>query len=111
MLFATTENCSPCPLMCAVKRSQHYAVKYFLARCYPLKFKDMNWRTVLHVAVACADIQTVDLILEVKRIELEVLDCIMDKEAESFICFFLLLFFFCFVFFFTDSRSRPNQFI
>ena len=71
----------------------------------------MNWRTVLHVAVACADIQTVDLILEVKRIELEVLDCIMDKEAESFICFFLLLFFFCFVFFFNDYRSRPNQFI
>lgn len=87
MLFATTENCSPCPLMCAVKRSQHYAVKYFLARSYPLKFKDMNWRTVLHVAVACADIQTVDLILEVKRIELEV-NCTMDKESESFNLFF-----------------------
>ena len=72
MLHPTTETCTPCPLMCAVKRSQHYAVKYFLARGFPLKFKDMNWRTVLHVAVACADIQTVDLILEVNRIELEV---------------------------------------
>ena len=51
----------------------------------------MNWRTVLHVAVACADIQTVDLILEVKRIALELLDCIMDKEAESSICFFFVL--------------------
>ncbi|KAL9957509.1 hypothetical protein ACROYT_G039148 [Oculina patagonica] len=60
----TTETCSPCPLMCAVKRSQHHAVKYFLARGFPLKFRDANWRTVLHVAVACADIQTVDLILE-----------------------------------------------
>jgi len=103
MLFATTENCNPCPLMCAVKRSQHYAVKYFLARSYPLQFKDMNWRTVLHVAVACADIQTVDLILEVKRIELEVLDCIMDKDAESFICFSFVCLFVSF--FFTDSRS------
>lgn len=64
MLHPTTQTCTPCPLMCAVKRSQHYAVKYFLARSFPLKFKDMNWRTVLHVAVACADIQTVELILE-----------------------------------------------
>jgi len=71
MLHPTTQTCTPCPLMCAVKKSQHYAVKYFLARGFPLQFKDMNWRTVLHVAVACADIQTVDLILEVNRIKLE----------------------------------------
>ncbi|KAJ7386257.1 hypothetical protein OS493_010661 [Desmophyllum pertusum] len=63
-LYPTTGTCTPSPLMCAVKRSQHYAVRYFLARGFPLKFKDLNWRTVLHVAVACADIETVDLILE-----------------------------------------------
>ena len=51
--------------MCAVKRSQHNAVKYFLERGFSLKYKDLNWRTCLHVAVACADIETVDLILEV----------------------------------------------
>ncbi|XP_020626523.1 serine/threonine-protein phosphatase 6 regulatory ankyrin repeat subunit B-like [Orbicella faveolata] len=64
MLHPVTETCTPSPLMCAVKRSQHHAVKYYLARGFPLKLKDVNWRTVLHVAVACADIQTVDLILE-----------------------------------------------
>lgn len=63
-LYPVRENCSPSPLMCAVKRSQHNAVRYFLERGYPLKYKDLNWRTVLHVAVACADIETVDLILE-----------------------------------------------
>lgn len=52
--------------MCAVKRSQHAAVKYFLARGFPLdKYTDAKWRTPLHVAVACADLQTVDLLLEV----------------------------------------------
>ena len=51
--------------MCAVKRSQHAAVKFFMSRSCPMKCKDLNWRTVLHVAVACADIETVDLILAV----------------------------------------------
>ena len=57
--------------MCAVKRNQHAAVKFFLARGFPMKFKDMNWRTVLHVAVACADIEIVDLILEVHKHKFE----------------------------------------
>ena len=65
-MYPTTETCTPSPLMCAVKRSKHEAVKYFLASGFPMfKFKDINWRTVLHVAVACADIETVVLILEV----------------------------------------------
>ena len=51
--------------MCAVKRSQHDVVKFFLARGFPMNLTDINWRTVLHVAVACADIETVDLILAV----------------------------------------------
>ncbi|XP_067043687.1 transient receptor potential cation channel subfamily A member 1-like isoform X3 [Acropora muricata] len=64
-LYPTTETCTPSPIMCAVKRSQHAAVKYFLARGFPLdKYTDAKWRTPLHVAVACADLQTVDLLLE-----------------------------------------------
>ncbi|XP_073246127.1 transient receptor potential cation channel subfamily A member 1-like [Porites lutea] len=62
-LYPTTNTCTSSPLMCAVKRSQHDAVKFFLARGFPMNLTDMNWRTVLHVAVACADIETVDLIL------------------------------------------------
>ncbi|XP_068761069.1 transient receptor potential cation channel subfamily A member 1-like [Montipora capricornis] len=64
-LYPTTETCTPSPLMCAVKRSQHAAVKYFLGHGFPMaKFKDAKWRTPLHVAVACADLDTVDLLLE-----------------------------------------------
>ena len=36
-----------------------------MERSCPMKCKDLNWRTVLHVAVACADIETVNLILAV----------------------------------------------
>ena len=64
-MYPTTNTCNPSPLMCAVKRSRHDAVKFFLARGFPMNLTDMNWRTVLHVAVACADIETVDLILTV----------------------------------------------
>lgn len=63
-LYPVADSCTPSPLMCAVKRSQNNAVRYFLERGFSLKYKDLNWRTCLHVAVACADIETVDLILE-----------------------------------------------
>ena len=65
-LYPATNTCTPSPLMCAVKRSKHEAIAFYLSRGFPLDmYKDMNWRTVLHVAVACADIQTVEIILEV----------------------------------------------
>ena len=63
-----------------------------MERSCPMKCKDYNWRTVLHVAVACADIETVNLILAVSkvinRIVFLVLNCIllaMEALAAKYI--------------------------
>ena len=62
------DACAPSPLMCAVKRGQHAAVKFLLQNGSPIDLRDLNHRTCLHVAVYSSDAETVKIIIQVRNV-------------------------------------------
>ncbi|XP_020632908.1 sex-determining protein fem-1-like [Orbicella faveolata] len=56
---------APSPLMCAAKRGHNRAILFLLQRGSPIDLRDSHQRTCLHVAAHSADVETVDIILEV----------------------------------------------
>ena len=59
------DSYSPSPLMCAVKRGHHNAVKFLLQQGSPIDLRDVNQRTCLHVAVFSSEAETLKTILQV----------------------------------------------
>ncbi|XP_031563358.1 transient receptor potential cation channel subfamily A member 1-like isoform X2 [Actinia tenebrosa] len=55
---------SPSPLMCAVERGQHKAIEFLLSRGALIDLVDNQWRNCLHIASACADPETVQILLQ-----------------------------------------------
>jgi len=58
-------HCGPSPLMCAVKRGHHYAVKFLLQQGSPIELRDFNHRTCLHVAVYSSETETLKTLIQV----------------------------------------------
>ncbi|XP_048586371.1 transient receptor potential cation channel subfamily A member 1 isoform X2 [Nematostella vectensis] len=54
---------TPTPLLCAVERCHHKTIEFLFSRGAPTDYQDMHWRTCLHVAAACSDFRTVEIIL------------------------------------------------
>jgi len=57
-------HCGPSPLMCAVKRGHHYAVKFLLQQGSPIELRDFNHRTCLHVAVYSSETETLKTLIQ-----------------------------------------------
>ncbi|KAJ7386254.1 hypothetical protein OS493_010658 [Desmophyllum pertusum] len=55
---------APSPLMCAVKRGHHCAVKFLLQHGSPIDLRDVNHRTCLHVAVYSSEAETLRTIIQ-----------------------------------------------
>ena len=67
-------HCGPSPLMCAVKRGHHYAVKFLLQQGSPIELRDFNHRTCLHVAVYSSETETLKTLIQVgsfKRFDMD----------------------------------------
>ncbi|KAL9957506.1 hypothetical protein ACROYT_G039145 [Oculina patagonica] len=71
------DSCAPSPLMCAVKRGHHGAVKFLLQHGSPIDLRDLNQRTCLHVAVYSSDVDTLKTIIQAGG------DCLLNSRDKN----------------------------
>ena len=75
-------SCAPSPLTCAVKRGHHQAIRFLLERGADMCMRDFSQRTCMHVAVYSADLETVNILLEVSIL---VAEAGLSRLADSVI--------------------------